>query len=133
MMDLDRKIPETVMEDSALAFDDQKFETHEEGADDEEDEEPKPWDEGGPSDCGYHETIHDALMSVGESVHSIVGDPDESVKNSLGAVGNWFQEASYAVRDIIRGENSEDMQEDASQAISTIMNGGEDKKEESAP
>ena len=93
----------------------------------------KPWDEGGVSDCGYSETVHETLMSVGQSVHNIVGPPSESVKTSMGSVGNWFQEASYAVRDIVRGENSKDFQEDASQAFSTLMNGGESTKPTVSP
>jgi hypothetical protein len=95
--------------------------------DDEEEEHAeavKPWDEGGPSDCGYSETIHHALMSVGESVHQVVGAPGKEITSVQKAIGNWFQELSYATRDILRGENSEDMQKDAADAIKTVMTGG---------
>lgn len=91
----------------------------------------KPWDEGGVSDCGYSTGVHDTLMSVGQSVHNIIGSPSESVKTGMGSVGNWFQEASYAVRDIVRGDNSKEFKEDAStainDAINTIMTAGSEK------
>lgn len=79
----------------------------------------KEWDEGGPSHCGYSEGVHDTLMSVGESVHKVIGDPSPSLENGLmRQVGTWFQEMSYAVRDIIRGKD--DVHDDISQAASTI-------------
>eukprot|EP00542_Grammatophora_oceanica_P017379 CAMPEP_0194027500 /NCGR_PEP_ID=MMETSP0009_2-20130614/1647_1 /TAXON_ID=210454 /ORGANISM="Grammatophora oceanica, Strain CCMP 410" /LENGTH=151 /DNA_ID=CAMNT_0038666591 /DNA_START=105 /DNA_END=560 /DNA_ORIENTATION=+ len=72
--------------------------------DDLEIKEDGDWDEGGPSHCGYHETIHNALMGVGQSIHKIVGDPSPGTEESLKSVGAWFQEASYATRDIMRGQ-----------------------------
>ena len=86
---------------------------------DHEDVEPSPeWDEGGPSHCGYHETVHDTLMSVGASVHSVVGDPPENVDSGMKQVGNWFQEASYAVRDFMRGDKI--VSDDAADAFSSM-------------
>jgi hypothetical protein len=113
--ELTQMSPSTPKEDKILSDDEEELD---------DPTEVKPWDEGGSSHCGYHESIHDTLMSVGASVHRVVGDPDEEVRTSLGAIGNWFQEASYAVRDIIRGENSEEMKEDASQAFNTILSVG---------
>lgn len=86
--------------------------TDEERDDDEEDdhdheednEEIKRWDEGGKSDCGYRDSFHETLMSIGASIHKVVGDPSEKVKGMMKGVGNWFQEASYAARDWKRGE-----------------------------
>lgn len=79
----------------------------------------KEWDEGGPSHCGYSEVIHDTLMNVGESVHKVIGDPAPSVENGImRQIGTWFQEMSYAVRDLIRGK--EDVHDDISKAASTI-------------
>lgn len=93
------------------------------------------WDEGGPSHCGYSEGIHDTLMSVGKGVHSVVGAPSENVEsNVLKRIGIWFQEMSYTVRDMIRGDKqvtddisitASHMKEDAQAAVF-----GEDKKED---
>mmetsp|Transcript_17688 Transcript_17688/g.28955 ORF Transcript_17688/g.28955 Transcript_17688/m.28955 type:complete len:160 (-) Transcript_17688:437-916(-) len=68
------------------------------------DEEFKRWDEGGKSDCGYRDSFHDTLMSIGASIHKVVGEPSEKIKSAMKGVGNWFQEASYAARDFKRGE-----------------------------
>lgn len=82
----------------------------------------KPWDEGGPSDCGYSETIHATLMSVGRGVHGLVGTPTSGpFVHVQTAIGNWFQELSYATRDIVRGEN--DVHEDAAEAVRELMGG----------
>lgn len=88
--------------------------------------EVKPWDEGGPSDCGYSESIHSVFMSVGEGVHNLVGAPSEKLVSLQKSIGNWFQELSYTTRDIVRGENSEDLHEDAATAMRTLMAGGEE-------
>ena len=86
------------------------------------------WDEGGKSHCGYAEVVHSTLMSVGETVHKWVGEPSPDVEKELKAVGNWFQEASYAARDLFRGtkegEESSGMQEDAMDAVKTLLRGG---------
>lgn len=84
-------------------------ETDEEGAvDDLEDgkelDEDLEWDEGGPSQCGYSEPFHGVLMSAGAAIHRVVGDPGEGVKVGMRRIGNFFQEASYAVRDVVRGD-----------------------------
>mmetsp|Transcript_25378 Transcript_25378/g.39848 ORF Transcript_25378/g.39848 Transcript_25378/m.39848 type:complete len:146 (-) Transcript_25378:307-744(-) len=67
-------------------------------------EEFKAWDEGGKSDCGYRDSLHDTLMAIGASIHKVVGEPSEKVRKAMKGVGNWFQEASYAARDLKRGE-----------------------------
>lgn len=115
--------------------DDAKFDLYSEEAE---------WDEGGKSHCGYGETLHSTLMSVGETVHKMVGDPSPHVEKELKAVGNWFQEASYAARDLLGGSNGNGdeseavggMGEDAMDAVKTLLRGGskEDKEsEEAAP
>mmetsp|Transcript_32510 Transcript_32510/g.67801 ORF Transcript_32510/g.67801 Transcript_32510/m.67801 type:complete len:205 (-) Transcript_32510:193-807(-) len=85
---------------------------------DEEAEAAQEWDEGGPSHCGYHETVHETLMAVGASVHSLVGDPPENVNSGMKQVGNWFQEASYATRDFVRGD--QEVNDDAGDTLSTM-------------
>lgn len=85
----------------------------------------KPWDEGGQSDCGYSDSVHGTLMHVGKSAHTVVGEPNERVGKVLHAIGQWFQEASYAVRDYWRGNDRDSMHEDASKAIKTMFSGGE--------
>lgn len=86
----------------------------------EEVDDAQEWDEGGPSHCGYHETVHATLMTVGASVHSLVGDPPEGMQSSMKQVGNWFQEASYATRDFIRGD--QEVNDDAGDTLSTMKN-----------
>jgi len=61
------------------------------------------WDEGGRSDCGYADTIHDTLMTLGGWVHRIFGEPSPKMSVHMEGIGNNFQEASYAVRDFSRG------------------------------
>jgi hypothetical protein len=85
----------------------------------EEDDGYNEWDEGGPSQCGYHEAVHYTLMTVGRSVHGVVGGPSQGMERSMKTVGNWFQEASYAVRDFCRG-NKQELGDDASEALSTM-------------
>lgn len=87
----------------------------------------KRWDEGGPSDCGYSTAVHDTLMSVGSLVYGWVGAPRSSkVQKAQDAIGNWFQELSYATRDILRGENTEDMHQDAAEVVSNMFYGAEE-------
>ena len=62
------------------------------------------WDEGGKSDCGYSEGVHDTLMALGESVYYVLGEPSEEMKRCMKGIGSYFMEMSYAVRDIQRGE-----------------------------
>ena len=61
------------------------------------------WDEGGRSDCGYSDTVHDTLMCLGGYVHSIFGEPSDTVQASMKGIGSYFQEAAYAARDYKRG------------------------------
>jgi hypothetical protein len=85
----------------------------------------KPWDEGGVSDCGYGEGIHNAIMNVGETIHKIVGAPTSTpVLKMQKSIGNWFQELSYATRDLIRGDHSSTLTKDTADAIHTVMTGG---------
>ena len=64
------------------------------------------WDEGGRSDCGYSDGVHDTLMSIGEKVYSVLGEPSELLRKRMKGIGSFFQEASYAVRDLKRGNLS---------------------------
>ena len=93
-------------------------ETDEEGGADDlegkELDEDLEWDEGGPSQCGYSEQIHGVLMSAGAAIHRVVGDPGEGMKVGMRRIGNFFQEASYAVRDVVRGDA--DVKDDARNA-----------------
>lgn len=108
-------------------------EDRDEQEEDDNEEEFKGWDEGGKSDCGYRDSFHDTLMAIGASIHKVVGEPSEKVRKAMKGVGNWFQEASYAARDLKRGEmniaeemkgsGEEEEEEEESEA------GGEEKLE----
>ncbi|KAL7468741.1 hypothetical protein ACHAXS_008973 [Conticribra weissflogii] len=78
---------------------------HDDGDEDLEEDYPSKdrWDEGGRSDCGYSDGVHETLMSIGEKVFKIVGEPSETLQKRMKGIGSFFQEASYAVRDIKRG------------------------------
>lgn len=92
----------------------------------------KPWDEGGASDCGYSDTVHATLMTVGKGVHGIVGAPSSGpLVQMQTAIGNWFQELSYATRDIVRGDAA--VQEDAADAVRELMGGESATKTPSSP
>ena len=62
------------------------------------------WDEGGASDCGYSDSVHETLMSIGGFMHSIFGEPTEGLQRKMKGIGSFFQEAAYAARDLRRGE-----------------------------
>jgi hypothetical protein len=137
---IDYKPPAVISEEKKM--DDNHCATDEDGHDKAAEEEPvdegdgqfdlyseeAEWDEGGKSHCGYAEVVHSTLMSVGETVHKLVGEPSPSIEKELKAVGNWFQEASYAARDLFRapqeGEETNGMQEDAIDAVKTLLRGG---------
>jgi len=87
-----------------IMSDDEEHDPEEEDEEQEEEVEVKEWDEGGKSHCGYGEGVHETLMSIGQSIHKVVGEPNEKVQNAMDTVGNWFQEASYAARDLRRGK-----------------------------
>jgi len=80
------------------------------------------WDEGGASHCGYSPFVHETLMTIGKSVHSVIGDPPEKAERVMKSVGGWFQEASYAVRDYTRGNSN--IEEDTKDVVDTIISGG---------
>eukprot|EP00584_Thalassiosira_punctigera_P005743 CAMPEP_0172534164 /NCGR_PEP_ID=MMETSP1067-20121228/6626_1 /TAXON_ID=265564 ORGANISM="Thalassiosira punctigera, Strain Tpunct2005C2" /NCGR_SAMPLE_ID=MMETSP1067 /ASSEMBLY_ACC=CAM_ASM_000444 /LENGTH=98 /DNA_ID=CAMNT_0013318919 /DNA_START=151 /DNA_END=443 /DNA_ORIENTATION=+ len=73
---------------------------------DEDDEAPTGWDEGGRSHCGYPDSVHETLMSIGSSVHALFGEPSEALQNKMTDIGNYFQEVSYAARDLRCGKFS---------------------------
>ena len=87
-----------------IMSDDEEHDPEEEDEEQEEEVEVKEWDEGGKSHCGYGEGVHETLMSIGQSIHKVVGEPNEKVQTAMDTVGNWFQEASYAARDLRRGK-----------------------------
>mmetsp|Transcript_43823 Transcript_43823/g.93184 ORF Transcript_43823/g.93184 Transcript_43823/m.93184 type:complete len:140 (-) Transcript_43823:76-495(-) len=74
-------------------------------------EDEKGWDEGGRSDCGYSDGVHDALMSIGHVMHLLFGEPSESVRGHMAGCGNYFQEVSYAARDLRRGKVGKDAED----------------------
>lgn len=104
-------------------------EEHDNDAEDEEIEnEVKGWDEGGKSDCGYGDGVHETLMSIGSSIHSLVGEPTETVMDAMNHIGNWFQEASYAARDLSKGTMN--VGEETMQAVKSVVSGEEDEDKE---
>jgi hypothetical protein len=86
------------------------------------------WDEGGRSDCGYGDGVHDTLMSMGSAIHKVVGEPSESVVEAMNQIGNWFQEASYAARDLKQGNMN--VREETMQAVKSVVSGEEEDEED---
>lgn len=111
-------------------MDESELDQHLDDPDDEEEEQEdgpaKEWDEGGKSHCGYNEFFHDTIMKIGETIHNIVGDPNDTVHSAMKGIGNWFQEASYAARDVRQGKM--DVAEETAQAIKSMVTGDEDDK-----
>ena len=100
----------------------------------EHEETVKPWDEGGSSDCGYSDTVHRTLMSVGKSVHRVTGDPSQKLNKMQTSIGNWFQELSYATRDLLRGgEHANEMHKDTADAVKELISGGAKEEQQEAP
>mmetsp|Transcript_25353 Transcript_25353/g.43278 ORF Transcript_25353/g.43278 Transcript_25353/m.43278 type:complete len:212 (-) Transcript_25353:350-985(-) len=89
--------------------------------------EVKEWDEGGKSHCGYGDSVHDTLMSIGQSIHKVVGEPSDGVQGAMQSVGNWFQEASYAVRDLKRGKM--DVAEETAAAMKSVVSNDDEKED----
>jgi hypothetical protein len=100
---------------------DEDEEEHEEGP-------AKEWDEGGKSHCGYNEMVHETLMKIGEAIHKVVGEPSDTVYSAMKGIGNWFQEASYAARDVQRGNM--DVAQETVQAIKSMVTGDEDDRKD---
>lgn len=96
--------------------------------DGEEEAAPKEWDEGGKSHCGYSDSVHETLMSIGQSIHRVVGEPSEGVQGAMRGIGSWFQEASYAARDLKTGKMN--MTEETAAAMKSVVSGDEEEKEE---
>mmetsp|Transcript_30228 Transcript_30228/g.62145 ORF Transcript_30228/g.62145 Transcript_30228/m.62145 type:complete len:85 (-) Transcript_30228:455-709(-) len=63
-------------------------------------------------------------MSIGKSIHGFVGEPSEIVQEAMNHIGNWFQEAAYAVRDFKEGKM--DVGREAVQAVRSVVSGDED-------
>mmetsp|Transcript_10459 Transcript_10459/g.15897 ORF Transcript_10459/g.15897 Transcript_10459/m.15897 type:complete len:184 (-) Transcript_10459:182-733(-) len=124
----------TTNDETEPMMDDDRHDHDEEHCDDDddidEDEEPAPkeWDEGGKSHCGYGDSVHETLMSIGESIHKVVGEPNEGVQTAMKGIGNWFQEASYAARDLRRGK-MDILAEDTQEAMKSVVSGDEDEAE----
>lgn len=87
------------------------------------------WDEGGPSDCGYNESVHKSFMAAGEAVHSLVGAPSEQTRKWQAQVSNWFQELSYTARDLLRGDTNE-LADDAQKAVNTLYYGEKEEDDD---
>ena len=93
-----------------------------------EDDDVTRWDEGGRSDCGYGDGVHDALMSMGSAIHKVVGEPSEHVVQAMNQIGNWFQEASYAARDLKQGNMN--VGEETMDAVKSVVSGNPEDDEE---
>lgn len=66
------------------------------------------WGECSRSDCGYADSVHDTLMSIGKLVHSCFGEPSSMIQDHMDEIGDYFQEASYSARDYHSGNANED-------------------------
>mmetsp|Transcript_43537 Transcript_43537/g.63891 ORF Transcript_43537/g.63891 Transcript_43537/m.63891 type:complete len:163 (+) Transcript_43537:111-599(+) len=56
------------------------------------------------SDCGFSDTVHDSLMSIGKSMHGCIGEPSDSVERSMLNFGNVVQEVSISWQDFMNGK-----------------------------
>eukprot|EP01083_Nonionella_stella_P056792 149360_1 len=67
-------------------------------------------------------------MSIGETIHKVVGDPNEGVQGAMQSIGNWFQEASYAARDLQSGNM--DVAGETAAVMKSVVSGDEDDNQE---
>jgi hypothetical protein len=66
------------------------------------------------SDCGFGDSIHDALMAAGQAVHSIMGEPPKVVSLVMRETGDFVKDTAVALHDfgqadagVVREETSE--------------------------
>jgi len=66
------------------------------------------------SDCGFGDSIHDALMAAGQAVHSIMGEPPKVVSLIMRETGDFVKDTAVALHDfgqadagVVREETSE--------------------------
>ncbi|KAL7476840.1 hypothetical protein ACHAW6_002673 [Cyclotella cf. meneghiniana] len=105
--------------------------THEDLDDELLEDDVTRWDEGGRSDCGYGDSVHDTLMSIGSTIHKVVGEPSEAVIETMNQIGNWFQEASYAARDLRQGNMN--VGEETMQAVKSVVSGDDEDDDKLDP
>jgi hypothetical protein len=73
------------------------------------------------SNKGYGDRVHNVLISIGSTIHKVVGEPSAAVVDAMNQIGNWFQEASYAARDLKQGNMN--MREETMQAVKLVVSG----------
>ncbi|KAL9178792.1 hypothetical protein ACHAXT_003923 [Thalassiosira profunda] len=103
-------INQVVFADEPLHYGDVEEGLPEDGDADEQCAE-EPWDEGGKSHCGYSDGVHDTLMAIGSFIHHIFGEPSEEMRVHMRGIGSYFQEASYAARDLGRNRDNISLKE----------------------
>mmetsp|Transcript_20871 Transcript_20871/g.34496 ORF Transcript_20871/g.34496 Transcript_20871/m.34496 type:complete len:131 (+) Transcript_20871:58-450(+) len=54
----------------------------------------------GKSDCGFSDTIHDALMAAGQAVHRIVGEPNDLAEGVMKETGDFVKDTAVAMHDL---------------------------------
>jgi hypothetical protein len=66
------------------------------------------------SDCGFADSVHDALMAAGQAVHSIFGEPPKVVNMVMRETGDFVKDTALALHDfgqadasVVREETSE--------------------------
>lgn len=54
----------------------------------------------GRSDCGFTDSIHDALMAAGQAVHRLVGEPNDLAEGVMKETGDFVKDTAVALHDL---------------------------------
>jgi hypothetical protein len=54
----------------------------------------------GRSDCGFTDSIHDALMAAGQVVHRLVGEPSGLTEGVMKETGDFVKDTAVALHDL---------------------------------
>ena len=49
------------------------------------------WDEGGQSDCGYSDSVHETLISIGKCMYGIFGEPSDTLHGKMKGIGSYIR------------------------------------------
>ena len=60
--------------------------------------------QGLQSDCGFGDSMHEALMAAGKAVHSIVGEPPSMLRFAMSETGDFVKDTAVAMHDLSQAD-----------------------------
>jgi hypothetical protein len=116
----------TVAESDPLAS--QKIQTSPSQQDEDDDSVDSLTFQNTKSDCGFGDTLHEAIMMAGKAVHKIVGEPNELVGSIMKETGDFVRDTAVALHDFRQADASV-VQEETNELIKYMTS----KEEEESP